>query len=238
MGFISRLFSKKHRDKKTTTPTKDSGDESLSVKRDNPTKERKAPNAPVAERPPRYSLCDNHEMYDQVQSEYQDKETWKLISEIEERVEILAKKGMTRPVLEQIVAPHQGVSHMLITRDHRIILTDYNDLEVAMTPLVKAVYLLFLRHPEGIVFKNLVDYRDELKAIYEDIRGERLDERKMQSVIDVTDPFNNSINEKCARIREAFVTRIDEHIVQNYIISGDRGESKRIPLHRDFITWK
>ena len=87
-----------------------------------------------------------------------------------------------------------------------------------MTPLVKAVYFLFLRHPEGIVFKNLMDYRTELQKIYEDIKGERLDDKKMQSIIDTTDPTKNSINEKCARIREAFVTRFDERLAVNYII--------------------
>ena len=106
-----------------------------------------------------------------------------------------------------------------------------------MTPLVKAVYFLFLRHPEGIVFKNLMDYRTELQKIYEDIKGERLDDKKMQSIIDTTDPTKNSINEKCARIREAFVTRFDERLAVNYIIQGERGEAKRIPLHREFVEW-
>lgn len=187
---------------------------------------------------PRFSLRDNHQMYDQVKAQYKDEETWQLINEIESRVEVLAQKGMTRPILEQIVAPHEGVSRMVITRDFRILLTDYDNMEIQMTPIVKAVYILFLRHPEGIIFKHLVDYREELKKIYELIREESLDASRMQSVIDVTDPMKNSINEKCARIREAFVTRIDEHLAVNYIVQGERGEPKRIPLHRDFVEWQ
>jgi hypothetical protein len=186
----------------------------------------------------RYSLSANHAMYDYVQAEYPDMETQQLINEIEARVAKLAQKGISERILQQIVSKPEVVSRMRITRDYRIILTDYNDMEIVMTPLVKAVYFLFLRHPEGIVFKNLMDYRTELQKIYEDIKGERLDDKKMQSIIDTTDPTKNSINEKCARIREAFVTRFDERLAVNYIIQGERGEAKRIPLHREFVEWQ
>ena len=55
---------------------------------------------------------------------------------------------------------------------------------------------------------------------------------------DVTNPIKNSINEKCARIREAFLTRFDERLAQHYIITGKRGEPKRIPLSQDIIIWE
>ena len=107
-----------------------------------------------------------------------------------------------------------------------------------MSPLVKAVYFLFLYHPEGIVFKRLSEYRDELIDIYENIKGEEINAVMMRSVEDVTDPTKNSINEKIARIREAFVTRFDERLAVNYVVRGERGEPKRIPLHREFVEWQ
>ncbi len=36
--------------------------------------------------------------------------------------------------------------------------------------LVKTVYLLYLKHPEGIAFKQLPDYRQELIDIYKTLR--------------------------------------------------------------------
>lgn len=186
----------------------------------------------------RYSLGDNHAMYDSFMATNPDQETLDLINEIESRVEKLAQKGISKHILQQIVAKPAVVSRMVVTCDYRIMLTDYDNMEIEMTPLVRAVYILFLRHPEGIVFKYLVDYRTELQKIYEDIKGEVLDDKKMQSIIDATDPLKNSINEKCARIREAFCAHFDEHLAQNYIIQGDRGEPKRIPLHREFVEWQ
>ena len=127
---------------------------------------------------------------------------------------------------------------MVITRDYRIILPDYNNMEIEMTPLVKAIYILFLRHPEGIIFKDLDDYRKELTNIYQQIKGERLNLKRRRSIDDITDPTNNSINEKIARIREAFVTRFNKALAMNYIVQGGRGEAKRIPLHREFVEWQ
>ena len=59
-----------------------------------------------------------------------------------------------------------------------------------------------------------------------------------KSINDVTDPTKNAINEKCSRIREAFVKHFDEQIAKNYFITGTRSEPKKIILPRDLIMWK
>ena|GEM_PF-3897913 len=53
-----------------------------------------------------------------------------------------------------------------------------------------------------------------------------------------TDPLNNSINEKCARIREAFLLKFHEGLAENYFVTGKRGEPKMIKLSRDLIKWE
>ena len=95
-----------------------------------------------------------------------------------------------------------------------------------------------LGYKHGIMFKHLTSYRSELISIYTSIKGQPLDEKMKQSIYDATDPTKNSINEKVARIREAFVTRFNERLATNYIIHGERGEAKRIPLHREFVEWQ
>ena len=106
-----------------------------------------------------------------------------------------------------------------------------------MEPLIKAVYLLFLNHPEGILFKCLPDYREELAIIYAKLRPWGLSNRALRSIEDVTNPFLNSINEKCARIRKAFLDLLDEHVAEQYYIQGARGEAKKITLPRDLVVW-
>lgn len=129
------------------------------------------------------------------------------------------------------------LSKLTITKDYSIILADSRK-EVHMEPLVKAVYILFLKHPEGIVFKELADYREELLNVYKSLKPMGLSKRTIQSIEDVTNPLLNSINEKCARIRAAFVKEFDESLAKNYYVTGERGEAKRITLPRDLVIWE
>ena len=112
------------------------------------------------------------------------------------------------------------------------------DTEVKMEPLVKAVYLLFLSHPEGIVLKCLSDYRKELTQLYLLLRPTGLTDRVLQSIEDVTNPTLNSINEKCARIRKLFSELLPKSVARYYSISGKRGEAKKIDLVRANVVWK
>jgi hypothetical protein len=165
-------------------------------------------------------------------------EVRKLLHELREVVDKLKERGVNSYWIESLINDPGKLSRLVVTRDHRIILPDYNNMEISMTPIVKAVYLLFLRHPEGINYKDLVDYRKELTSIYESIKGERADSRMSKSICDLTDPTKNSINEKVARIREAFVTRFKESLSTNYIVNGERGEAKRVLLNRELVTWE
>lgn len=97
---------------------------------------------------------------------------------------------------------------------------------------------MFLRHPEGIVFKLLPDYRGELHEIYTHLTGRSSNEAVMQSIKDVTDPCKNSINEKCARIREAFVREFDDRLAEYYYVTGNRGEAKRVRLPERLVVWE
>lgn len=129
------------------------------------------------------------------------------------------------------------MSRLTITKDCTILLTDYQK-EIKMEPIVKAVYLLFLKHPEGIAFKYLPDYRRELADIYQKIKPFGLTERAIRSIDDVTNPMLNSINEKCARIRAAFLSQFDEYMAKSYYVDGLRGEVKKIALPRSLVVWE
>lgn len=141
--------------------------------------------------------------------------------------------GIQEEKLKNQVKP----SKLTITGDYSISLSDYNK-EVKLEPIVKAIYLLFLNHPEGIVFKNLPEYREELTQIYVKLKPNGMSERAIQSIEDVTNPLSNSINEKCSRIRAAFQTEVDASLLNLYVISGKSGEAKRIALPRELVVWE
>lgn len=128
------------------------------------------------------------------------------------------------------------LSRLTITKDYSFILSDYSDKEVKMEPLTKAVYLLFLNHPEGIAFKHLPDYKEELQGIYSKLKPLGLNSSAIKSIDDVTNPLLNSINEKCSRIRAAFIAEVDNSLADQYYITGKSGEPKKITLPRDLVN--
>lgn len=171
-------------------------------------------------------------------SQIDNENTDDLIEEVKIKIAMLRQRGISQYLLEQLIHPDDRLSRLVITKDFRLILPDYNNMEIKLEPLAKAVYLLFLNHPEGILFKYLPDYREELAKIYNRLKPTGLTDRAIQSIEDVTNPLLNSINEKCARIRGAFVGQFDDHIARHYYIDGHRGDAKKITLPRELIIWE
>ena len=159
-----------------------------------------------------------------------------MMSEVQMLVERLRQSGVGEIALQRLFKPTQKLSRIHV-RYGRIFLPDYNNMEIQMPALSKAIYLLYLRHPEGIMFSYLPDYRSELLRLYELISGRESREDIRRSIDDVTDPTRNSINEKCSRIKQAFLREFDDSIARNYYITGERGETKKILLPREMVTW-
>ena len=156
------------------------------------------------------------------------------LEEIAEQVRLLAGqlqmagrkdlllRAIGAPLLEELLieAARAKLSRLLITRDYRFLLVDYQNREVELQPVHKAVYLLFLAHPEGIEFKRLGDYREELTRYYM-ATAKLMDKVKITEGVDhLVNPLDNAINEKCSRIKKVFSDMMDDYAASYYIISG------------------
>ena len=161
-----------------------------------------------------------------------------LLDEVKEKVRRLKAYGVDEAEIVAAMNEEELFPQLVVTEDYRVVLAEEKPVEVEMEPLVKAVYLLFLSHPEGIVLKYLPDYRKELMELYLLLRPCGLTDRIKKSIIDVTNPTQNSINEKCARIRKQFASLLPKSVARYYAISGKRGEAKKIDLVRANVIWK
>ena len=133
----------------------------------------------------------------------------------------LVLRAIGVPLLEElrIEAARSKLSRLVITEDYRFILEDY-DVEVELQPVHKAVYLLFLAHPEGIEFKRLAEYREELLEYYMKT-ARMMDKAKIVDSVDkLVNPLDNAINEKCSRIKKVFLDLMDEYRASYYIIGS------------------
>ena len=181
-------------------------------------------------------LIDDYLIYDTAEIGF-DHEAQEIMDDVRPKIDRLRQHGIREEVLQSLLKPRQVLSRMQIGEGGRITLPGYGNREIKMTPLVKATYLLFLNHPEGIMFKELPGYRQELMTIYSHLTNRSSQEDVRQSMADVTDPTKNSINEKCARIREAFLGEFDERLASYYFVTGLRGQPKQITLPRHLIDW-
>lgn len=134
----------------------------------------------------------------------------------------LLLRAIGAPLLEElrIEAARAKLSRLRITKDYRFLLVDFGNKEIELQPVHKAVYLLFLSHSEGIEFKRLNDYREELTHYYM-ATAKMMDKEKIKESVDhLVNPLDNAINEKCSRIKKAFLEMMDEYMASYYIISG------------------
>lgn len=164
----------------------------------------------------------------------------------------LILRALGVPLLEQlrIEAARGQLSRLLITKNFRFILMDHGNKEIELQPVHKAVYLLFLAHPEGIEFKRLSEYRNELLGYYMKT-ALSMDKQKIEeSVEHLINPLDNAINEKCSRIKNVFLSLMDEYSASYYIISSHAQKNfpnseriwfrrlKVITLPRELVVWE
>ena len=161
-----------------------------------------------------------------------------LLDEVKEKVRKLRAYGVEEAEIVATMKDEELFPQLIVTEDYKIVLSGEPPKEVKMEPLIKAVYLLFLSHPEGILLKCLPDYRNELTNLYLLLRPYGLTDRVEKSIMDVTNPTLNSINEKCTRIRKVFSDLLPGSVTKYYAISGKRGEVKKIELIRANVIWK
>jgi hypothetical protein len=164
----------------------------------------------------------------------------------------LLLQAISVPVLEElrIDAARGQLSHLVITADYHFFLSELNNIEVELSPVEKAVYLFFLKHPEGIRLKDLSDFRPELYHFYKETSSHSDISKIAESVDRLVDPFDNAINEKCSRIKHAFTSIMDEYSAMYYMISSHikytAANSKRtwyerlkvITLPRELVIYK
>lgn len=164
-------------------------------------------------------------------------EMTKAAAEIEKMVKDLLLQGFPAEIVQSWLNEAVKLSRLRITRQFKILLVDY-DMEIKMGPLPKTVFLFYLRHPEGVKFTYLQDHVDELRSIYGHVSVNDDPVKMDESIASLTDPLNNSICEKCAAIKKAFMLKVHDNVARNYYITGMQGGEKGIALDRNLVEWE
>ena len=163
-----------------------------------------------------------------------DPRTEQILAEIRRLQE---KYGVSIDELEVMLGYTVRLSPVRITRGGKIFLPDYDYREVKMPNVAKALYFLYLRHPEGLRYKEIADHKEELLHIYEGISGRDNPEEMEKSIDILVNPLGNGLNVNASRVKTAFRNVVSDRIARFYYISGAAGDVKKVPLDRDLVLW-
>ena len=106
-----------------------------------------------------------------------------------------------------------------------------------LRPLVKTLFILFLRHPEGILLKQREQYRQELEDIYAVISPSTSFEEVRARVGRLVNIQDNSFSEKASVLNARLEELLPKGLAEDYKIQGYNGHPRRVPLNPLLVHW-
>lgn len=178
-------------------------------------------------------------------TEQLDDDAKDLVKDIENRLTELKDSGQLLfliPILKDLLNKQSekidfnSISKMEIDYQNKIQLP-YFKKEVEMSHLTKAIYFLFLKHPEGINLKELGNYKKELLTIYTSVSNQLDYDKMAKSIDDVINLETKAIYTHLSRIKSAFYKIMDASFAKYYIVSGSGEEERVVLFNTKDIIW-
>ncbi len=151
----------------------------------------------------------------------------------------LQYNGFHKIIIDTILKYNSShaLSRLFISDSGHIFLTDRNNIEIKMPALCRALYILFLRHEEGISLSDLSDYRNELLQIYKVTSTYGDENMLVQTVTNVVDFVGDTLNSNLSRIKKSVNALLGDEATY-YLVQGERADRKRINLDRELVVFE
>lgn len=164
-----------------------------------------------------------------------------ILSAVDDHIRFAVSRKQDGDVMFSITPapfPYTKLSRLVITPyTYNILLPDYNH-EIHFTAQVKALYVLFLNHPEGIRMKEIADYKEELIHLYFCLTNRSDTDKLRESVNKLLDVCNpNALNVKKSQCNSAIRMAIpNDDLRKHYEIEVNYGLPHKINLDRSLVT--
>jgi len=141
---------------------------------------------------------------------------------------------MLEKILSEYLRNNEELSPIIIRSPRMLLLPAFNNMEIRLSPATMAFYLLFLKHPEGIRFKELISYRNELYRLYSFTTRSDDKETITRTVDKMVSQLNGNQNVQRSRIKAAISNSFKAHFCEEtakwYFLDGKRGEPMKIMI--------
>lgn len=174
--------------------------------------------------------------YDGLLERMEAAELLALMEKVQERLRLM---GVSAPAPEAMPSPMSAAPVELYIDRHYSIRMDAPDgPALPLRPLVKALFILFLRHPEGILLKERDRYRQELEEIYAVICPNAAIEDVRARVGRLVNLQDNSFSEKASVLNARLEELLPAGTAEDYKIQGYNGHPRRIPIDSLSVHWQ
>lgn len=148
------------------------------------------------------------------------------------RSQFLFKKNVIRD---------KGPYTLLIDENYNFYIPQLGNVELKLTPLYKAIYILFIKNPEGIRLKDLDDHKSQLMKIYKEMEPPVLKNKENglttfeKTIKELTHPTDGTFSINKSKINKIIKDQLGDHLSKSFQISGKPGSPFRINLSRELI---
>jgi len=132
----------------------------------------------------------------------------------------------------------QATPMLVKGRAQKIVLPEMGMLQINLSPTERAIYLLFLNHPEGIRLAEMGDYKAELRGILNKVSPSDSRETIEGQLENLCEYNSNSLSEKMSRIKRKFDDKLGSAMAEHYYIKGPNGGLKKIDLDRNLLKFE
>ena len=158
-------------------------------------------------------------------------------------------EGMeARELLMLIHAAHQRLKELdgpeklapvdlYIDKRYSIRMGSENGLELPLRPMVKALFILFLKHPEGILLKRRGDYQGELEKIYGILAPAVSKDTLHRRIERLLDLESNAFSENTSALNARLDALFADGAADAYKIQGRNGYPRKISLNPLLVHW-
>jgi hypothetical protein len=178
-------------------------------------------------------------------TEQLDDDAKEVVQELENKLADLKDSGQLLfliPVLKDLLNKQSqkidfnSISKIEIDYQNKIQLPFFKKV-VELSHLTKAIYFLFLKHPEGINLKDIGNYKKELLTIYTSVSNQLDYDKMAKSIDDIINLETKAIYTHLSRIKSAFYKIMDASFAKYYIVSGSGEEERVVLFNTKDIIW-
>ena len=127
---------------------------------------------------------------------------------------------------------------LYVDRQYHIRLGSPQGQEISFRPLVRSLFILFLKHPEGILLKERIHFREELEEIYEVIAPHVDAQDRRRRVRRLTDSEENAFSENLSVLNATLDRILPLTQALDVKVQGNNGHHRRVPLSPLQVHWE